>query len=96
MTPWDSGWLTLKIMSAHNLIEFLPPARCEEGEAMEDPSWLEGRSWVPEVFTYATENAPADRKRRLPIAAWADGCHSAVPIVERLFPLTEGETKNGS
>jgi len=70
-------------MSAYNLIEFLPPALCEEGEAMDDPSWLEGRSWIPEIFSYATENAPADRKRRLPIAAWAEGWRAEVPISER-------------
>ncbi len=70
-------------MSAYNLIEFLPPALREEDEDRDDPSWLEGRSWVPEMFSHTRQNAPARRKRRLPVAAWNEGWHSEVPIAER-------------
>ena len=78
-------------MSAYNLIEFLPQALREEAEDRDDPSWLEGRSWVPEIFSHTQRNAPAGRKRRLPVAAWTDGWQSEIPIVERFFLKTPVE-----
>jgi hypothetical protein len=69
-------------MSAYNLIEFLPPVLREEDEDRDDPSWLKGRSWVPETYSHTPENAPAARKRRLRVAAWNEGWHSELPISE--------------
>lgn len=82
-------------MSAHNLIEFLPPVLREEVEDCDGQAWLEGRSWVPEIYSHTPQNAPAGRKRRLRIAAWAEGARAEVPISERGTRNAEFGTREG-
>jgi len=82
MSIGTAGLLSLeKRMSAHNLTEFLPPPVDGESEERDDPSWLEGRSWVPEIYSHDPETAPAARKRHLHVALWAEGRRAEVPIV---------------